>query len=148
MLWRRLSFALSAVDQAGSSEVKAIDFLLMKCLLTINWCWVSRGLLPHSHIKCSQTKLVTCGQSHELTHTHLHTHTHGDGHQCRFTQMSHKASNTPIWCIGSLSDRLPTNKCFASLHAGLDSISMNKWIISKCVISHHERWHPTREAPL
>lgn len=31
---------------AASAEVKAVHFLLMKCVLTINWCWVSSGLLP------------------------------------------------------------------------------------------------------
>lgn len=31
---------------AGSAEVKAADFLLMKCLLTVVWRWVGGGLLP------------------------------------------------------------------------------------------------------
>lgn len=47
---------------AGSAEVKAIDFLLMKCLLTIQCCCVSVSLLP---TRSSQTPTVTSRQSHE-----------------------------------------------------------------------------------
>lgn len=50
-LWCSLGFTV----RSGSAEVKAIDFLLMKCLLTINRCLVSIQLLPTQKHKQSTT---------------------------------------------------------------------------------------------